>query len=344
MDNIKDLYNLVTAADRISVAVHTHPDGDALGSGLALVGYLRELHGKDAVLVVPDCVPESLRFILNGFRDDSVLTCDEGTAVEDRISSSDLLFCLDCGSLSRTNSRIEASVKASAVPKVLIDHHLNPDTDAFSLVFSQTMTSSTCELLFGLLKEMPDVSGDLTKLPRIVLEALMTGMTTDTNNFANSVFPGTMVMASELIAAGVDRDRILSDLYNNYRENRLRLMGYLLKDNLEITPEGAAIMILNKADQEKFDFQQGESEGFVNLPLAVERVGLSVFLTEEADRFRVSVRSKRGISANQFASKYFHGGGHEMAAGGRLYFPEDIPSPEGAKAYILKVTREFFAK
>ena len=122
------------------------------------------------------------------------------------------------------------------------------------------------------------------------------------------------------------------------------LMKKYQTDNLEITPEGAAIMILNKADQEKFDFRQGESEGFVNLPLAVDRVGLSVFLTEEEDRFRVSVRSKRGVSANQFACRYFHGGGHEMAAGGRLYFPEDIPSPEGAKAYILKVTREFFGK
>ncbi|MBR5661501.1 MAG: bifunctional oligoribonuclease/PAP phosphatase NrnA [Bacteroidales bacterium] len=344
MDNIKDLYNLVTAANRISVAIHTHPDGDAVGSGLALVGYLRELHGKDAVLVVPDCIPDSLRFILNGFPENSVIICDDGTGVEERIASSDLLFCLDCSSFSRTNPKIEASLKSSPVPKVLIDHHLNPDAEAFSLVFSQTMTSSTCELLFGILKEMPDVSGDLTKLPRPVLEALMTGMTTDTNNFANSVFPGTMVMASELIAAGVDRDRILSDLYNNYRENRLRLMGYLLKDNMEITPEGASIMILDKAAQEKFDFRQGDSEGFVNLPLAVDRVGISVFLTEEEGRFRVSVRSKRGISANMFASKYFHGGGHEMAAGGRLYFPEDIPSPEGAKAYILKVTREFFAK
>ena len=95
----------------------------------------------------------------------------------------------------------------------------------------------------------------------------MTGMTTDTNNFANSVFPGTMRMASELIAAGVDRDLILSDLYHNYRENRLRLMGYLLSENLVISPEGAAVMVLDKECQERFDFRQGESEGFVNLPI-----------------------------------------------------------------------------
>ena len=344
MDRIKELYSAITGASVVSVAVHTRPDGDALGSGLALIGYLRDRHGKDAVLLVPDSVPDSLRFILNGFPDDCVSVCAESDDVPGRIASSDLLFCLDCSSFSRTNPEMEEALKASAAPKILIDHHLNPDRESFSLVFSQTATSSTCELLYEILKKMPDVSEDLGKLPMRSLEALMTGMTTDTNNFANSVFPGTLTMASELIAAGVDRDRILSDLYNQYRENRLRLMGHLLSDNMEITPDGVAVMILDKAAQERFGFRQGESEGFVNLPLAVAQVRMSVFLTEEEGRFRVSVRSKRGTSANELAARYFHGGGHEMAAGGKLYFPGDIPSPEEAKAYILKVTREFFGQ
>ena len=134
------------------------------------------------------------------------------------------------------------------------------------------------------------------------------------------------------------------DLYNSYRENRLRLMGCLIYENMEITPEGMAIMILDKATQEKFDFRQGETEGFVNLPLAINRVRMSVFLTQETDRFRVSIRSKKGTSANSCAMRYFNGGGHELAAGGKLIFPENIPSPEDAKAYILKVSEEFFAE
>ena len=134
------------------------------------------------------------------------------------------------------------------------------------------------------------------------------------------------------------------NLYNCYRENRLRLMGYLLDENMEITPEGVAIMILNKDIQERFDFRQGESEGFVNLPLAIKEVRMSIFLTEEDNRFRVSIRSKSGTSANKCAMRYFNGGGHEMAAGGKLFFPENIPSPKDAKAYILKVSEEFFAK
>lgn len=345
MENIAALDNLVTGVSRVAVVVHTHPDGDALGSGLALIDYLGRLRGKDAVLALPDGAPESLHFMLKGGHKGRIVTfSDAPSKALGIIDEADLIFCLDCNSFSRTNPGMEAHLKDSPVPKVLIDHHLNPEREAFNVVFSQTGVSSTCELLFRILKEMPDVSGDVSRLSIPCLEALMTGMTTDTNNFANSVFPGTLLMASELIAAGVDRDKILSELYNRYRENRLRLMGHILKDNLDITPEGVAVMILDKGTQDLYDFKQGESEGFVNMPLAVEKVRMSIFLTEEEDRFRVSVRSKRGTSANSFAALYFHGGGHEMAAGGKLFFPEDIPSPEDAKAYILKVIGEFFTK
>ena len=345
MDNIAALDSLIAGAGKVSVSVHIHPDGDALGSGLALVGYLSALRGKDAVLLVPESIPESLAFIAEGFNPGLIMECDKvpGDAAG-RIAASDLVFCLDCSSFSRSGEFLEKHLRASGASKVLIDHHLNPERESFGLVFSQTEISSTCELLFDILKEMPDVDGHLGRLPAACLEALMAGMTTDTNNFANSVFPGTMEMASELIAAGVDRDSILSELYNRYRENRIRLMGYLLDNKLEITPEGAAYMILDKETQERFDFRQGESEGFVNIPLAVGNVRMSIFLTEEEDRFRVSVRSKRGTSANTFAATYLNGGGHEMAAGGKLLFPEHIPSPYDAEAYILKVTREFLAR
>ena len=342
MDKTKQLYSLMTGASQVSVAVHTHPDGDAAGSGLALVGYLRDNLGKDAVLLVPDSIPESLGFLPEGFPKDAVMVFDdEEEAVTARIGTSDLIFCLDCSSFSRTSPGMEKALRDSTSPKVLVDHHLNPEAEAFSLVFSETRISSTCELLYGLLKDMPGIDGDLSKLPMASLEAILAGLTTDTNNFANSVFPGTLDTVSELLEAGVDRDRILSCLYNNYRENRLRLMGEMLR-TMEITSEGVALMILDKATQERFGFRQGESEGFVNMPLAVGKVRMSIFLTEEEGRFRVSVRSKKGVSANGFASRYFHGGGHEQAAGGKLFFPEDIPSPCDAKAYILKVTGEFF--
>ena len=345
MDNIAVLDTLVTGASRISVSVHIHSDGDALGSGLALISYLRDTRGKDAVLIVPDHIPESLAFMLRDFREEDVIVYPKNpTAAAERIADSDLLFCLDCNSFSRSGEGLDHILRSSSAPKILIDHHLAPEKDAFNLTFSKTDISSASELLYWILKEMPGIDGIPDKLPKECLTSLMTGMTTDTNNFANSVFPSTLEMASEMLASGVDRDGLLSDLYNSYRENRLRLMGFLLYENMEITPEGLSFMILDKATQERFDFQQGESEGFVNLPLAIDRVRMSILLTEETDRFRVSVRAKKGTSANSCASRYFNGGGHELAAGGKLYFPENIPAPEDAKAYILKVSEEFLSE
>lgn len=338
-NSIRTLDGLIEAAERITIAVHTHPDGDAAGSGAALLSYLRERRGKDAVLLLPDPLPDSLTFVLPR---DGVMVYEEAPETAcGRIAASDLLFGMDFNAFDRTGGA-EIPLRESRAEKVLFDHHLSPDRAAFDLVFSRTEVSSACEILFDTLLALPDIAGDAGKLPPACTYALMTGMTTDTNNFANSVFPGTLCMASALLAAGTDRDDILARLYNRYRENRFRLMGYLLSEVLRITPEGVAYMILRKEDQLRFNMRQGETEGFVNLPLGIDRVRMSLFLTEQEDHFRVSVRSKKGTSANRMAASRFHGGGHELAAGGKLYFPADIPGPDDAQAYILKGIEGFF--
>jgi len=340
MKSIAELEKHIDNASCITIAVHTHPDGDAIGSGSALVRYLVDCRGKDAVLVVPDEIPASLSFLASEANGRILVMEDEPDKVSSRIGSSDLLFCLDCNAFDRT-AGAEPLLAASKAPKILIDHHLNPDTESFDLVFSQTGISSTCELLYWILKETSDIAGDASRLPASSRNALMTGMTTDTNNFANSVVPSTLVMASELLDTGVDRDAILSNLYNRYRENRILLMGHMLGEKMKITPQGVAYMILDKATQLRYDFKEGEAEGFVNIPLAIEKVRMSIFLTEEKDRFRVSIRSKRGTSANTFAMKCFNGGGHELAAGGKLLVPQNISGPEDAEAYILNVIDRF---
>ena len=345
MNNIEALDRLVENSSSITITVHVHPDGDAIGSGTALMTYLVECRNKDAVLAIPGIIPESLEFMTAGVPEGRILEFGKDSgAVMERIASSDLLFCLDCNAYSRTTPQMEEALRCSSAAKVLIDHHLNPDTTTFDIVFSEMEVSSTCELLYGILKKMPGIGGNPEKLPGKSLSSLMTGMTTDTNNFANSVFPGTLEMASELLGCGVDRDGILDELYNSYRESRLRLMGCLVGERMKITPQGAAYMILDKETQERFGFREGESEGFVNIPLAVKAVRMSIFLTAEDDRFRVSVRSKRGISANRFTMEYFNGGGHELAAGGKLLYSEGFTSPTDAEAYILKVTEEFLKK
>lgn len=338
--DVQRLETLLASAKRACIVVHTHPDGDAVGSGAAMLAYLRQCRGLDARLLLPDSAPASLSFALpaEGVID---AACEPDSA-RAWIAGCDLLFCLDMNTFSRAEA-LAVPLRESQARKVMIDHHLNPDRAVFDLIFSEMELSSTCELLYWLLLSLPGV-GTAGRLPGAVLGSLMTGMTTDTNNFANSVFPSTLRMASELLAAGVDRDALLDRLYHDYRENRLRAMGACLQERMRITPEGAALMVLDRAFLRRFDLQDGETEGFVNLPLGIGRVRISLLLREDDGHFRVSIRSKEGVSANRLATEVFHGGGHECAAGGKLYFPEDVPGPDQAEDFLVDVTARFMRK
>ena len=151
----------------------------------------------------------------------------------------------------------------------------------------------------------------------------------------------TCFCASALLEAGVDRDGIVESAFNCYRTNRIRLLGHMLDQRLHVTPEGAAWMILTKEIKERFDYRDGETEGFVNVPLTAKDIRLSIFLSEEDDRFRVSIRSKKGTSARDLAGRFFNGGGHENASGGRLLVPDDIPEKGDVEAYVENALKEY---
>ena len=340
-ESLDALWNLVSGSRRVTVVSHTHPDGDAVGSSVAMCSWLGSL-GKDALMMLPTPVPSSLDFILGG--QVPMIYSLSPRECAHRLMSSDLVICLDLNSLSRVED-MEQAINASPCRRVLIDHHLNPAVDQFDLCFSETEVSSACELLFGILLAMPGVEGDARRLPPLCAAALMAGMTTDTNNFANSVFPATFEMASLLLAAGVDRDAILSELYDSYRENRIRLFGEMLHDNLQITPSGVAVMYLSREIADRYDLEEGESEGLVNRPLAIGRVRLSILVKAEPDgSLRVSMRSKKGVSANQLAGEIFHGGGHEQAAGGKIIVPQDIASESEVKGYVMRMADKFMER
>ncbi len=325
-------------ARRVCVAIHQHPDGDALGSATALAEYLRELRGCEAVVIAPDPYPEVLDFLPR--EGEVIIASEQSDRAAAALSDCGLAVCLDLNSLSRTAS-LEERLRSVSCPRVMIDHHPGPAREEFDLAFSETEVSSASELLYGILMEMPDIDGDARRLPARASLALMAGMTTDTNNFANSVFPSTFVMASRLIEAGVDRDGLLSRLYNRYRENRFRAMGVYLRDRLHITSLGVAYAVFSAADFSILGLAEGETEGFVNLPLGIERVKVSIFLREDGDVYRVSVRSKKGWSSNALARAYFNGGGHECAAGGRLRVSGALERREDAEKYIEEVTARF---
>ena len=339
--DIELLASMIRGAENIVAISHINPDGDAVGSTVAMYGYLASL-GKKTGLIYPHAWPDALMFLRSDeMSGDIYIHEDNPAAAEARLKEADLIFCMDLNSFARTGDALSAALEASEAPKILIDHHLSPDRDRFALTFSETEVSSTAEHLYYMLLEMPEIGGDALRLPALTAVACMTGMTTDTNNFANSVYPSTLRMASSLLEAGVDRNSILEKLFNSYREERLRLMGELLSRKMKITENGVAYMVLDRKTIMKYAIRDGETEGFVNLPLSISKVRMSIFLKEDKDRFRVSIRSKSGVSANKCAARFFNGGGHELASGGRLMKPSDIADAKSAAQYIEKVTNIF---
>lgn len=336
MENVASFLSVLKSSVKVTVVVHTHPDGDALGSGRAMTDYLSQRLGKDVRMIIPDSVPHTLTFMMEGF--DVLDASREPQTAEERIAASDLILILDLNQLHRTE-QLAGPIASSPATKVLIDHHLRPDTEPFALVFSEPERSSTCELLYFILKEIEN--GCTDGIPASSLRALMTGMTTDTNNFSNSVIPTTLQMAAELLRAGVDRDDIIDKLYHSDTEQRLFSFADMITNHLVILPSGISYMIMTEEMQEAYGVDAGDTEGLVNMPLKVDRVRMSIFIREDAGHFRVSIRSKRGLSARDMAAEYFHGGGHEYAAGGKIFWPEDIPSKDAAAPYLEEIAARF---
>ena len=333
---LQRLKALIDGAHKVTVLSHMHPDGDALGSSAGMGAYLALSLKKDTACILPDTPADNISFIIP----DNVPYIFADTAreaAEERILGSDLLIIVDLNRPSRTEP-LEACLRQASATKVLIDHHLGPEEEAFDLIFSTPDVSSASELVYWMLKSL---SGGTENIPAEARNALCAGMTTDTNNFSNSVFPSTFTMSSELIASGTDRNAIISQIYNQYRENRIRLMGWMQSREMKIMDNGSARMILTKELQQQFDYREGETEGLVNVPLAIGKVRLSILLTEHADRMRVSIRSKEGTSARELAMRYFNGGGHENASGGQLFFGVDIPDASAADEYVEKALKEY---
>lgn len=341
--NIEALENLMDEATKPVIVTHMKPDGDAMGSSIAMYHYLLA-RCKPARIVLCNRQPSYLDFLTADIDSGNIVIYEEKPQeAEAAICASDLIICLDFNAFHRAD-KLDGALSASKASKVLIDHHLNPDREKFTLSFSETEVSSASELLYHILMEMSDIRKEACRLPAKAAEALMTGMTTDTNNFANSVYPSTLHMASDLLAAGTDRDSILQHLYNEFSENRLRIMGHMMKDLMTITDDGVAYIVLDSKTQNEYGVSEGDTEGFVNMPLSIASVRMSILMKEDGNRIRVSIRSKKGTSANTCARLHFNGGGHENAAGGRLNIPQDISGIDQAAAYIERHTHAYFSE
>lgn len=337
--------NYIRRAGKVVLLGHENPDGDCLGCTSAMLDYIENM-GIGANVIVPGKVPQFLRYLFNG-QDGASDHCrlveyDRNPELSsDLIKRADLFICMDFNSLHRINILGELVGKTCA-PRLLIDHHPLPQTKDFDLVLSETTISSASELTFWLIRAMNEleatIGGKIKELTPRQAESLYTGMITDTNNFCNSVYPSTHRMAAFLLESGVNSDAVHQNVFNSYGENRIRLIGYLTGSNMKLDYGlKASCMTLSKEQQKKFDFKDGDAEGIVNMPLAIKDVMISALFTEGEIMTRLSLRSKDRFVVNDFAKRYFNGGGHPRAAGGRL---QNIPFKD-IEAYFFKCLAEY---
>jgi phosphoesterase RecJ-like protein len=317
--DIKLLGEKIRNSHNILIVTHTNPDGDAVGSVTAMSAFL-ENSGYPNSVWTPDKYPDYLAFL---DKKQQISYFDEYTGDFSLVTNScDLIICLDFNQLSRTGG-IEKYISASDSFKILIDHHPEPESGKFDLVFSEPLMSSTCEALYNIIEQLFMEEGfPEESFGRSVAESLYVGIMTDTNNYANSVTSETFQTAANLIEKGVEKEVLQHKVFGVFSEERMRLMGHVLLNKMVILHNlEASYIVLTKEEQNKFLFREGDSEGFVNLPLNINDVNISALFTESDNYIRVSLRSVNDFSVNRLSRRYFNGGGHERAAGGRLYMP-----------------------
>ena len=313
-DQLAQLNQLISNAQNILITCHKSPDGDAIGSSLGWADYLRSL-GKDATVIVPDQYPDFLKWMPNT---EKIVRYDKHKEKCNMLFKiTDLVFCLDYNTPSRVDE-MESSLVSSPAPKVLIDHHLDPNVPAV-LTISQPEASSTSELVFRIVWQL----GGFERLSKQFAVPVYCGMMTDTGGFLyNSTRPEIYFIIGELLTKNIDKDKIYRNVYHNYSEDRIRMMGYVMYEKLVYVPKlHAAYYTLTKEEQKRFNFLKGDAEGLVNIPQQIKGLKLSISLREDSDKPNlvwVSLRSVDDFPCNKMAEEFFNGGGHLNASGGRV--------------------------
>lgn len=329
-DKIQKAKKYVEKGESFVIVTHVTPDGDAIGSSLGLYHFLTT-YGKDNVsVIVPNEFPSFYKWMPGA--KDIVIHEKYPDFAEQLIRDADVIFCLDFNEPKRIEKMAPAIVAAEG-RKVMIDHHLNP-SDFCRVIMSYPQMSSTSEMIFRFICRM----GMFDLLNRNAAECIYTGMMTDTGSFTyNSNKPEIYTIVSELIKKGIDKDLIYRKVNQVYSESRLRMMGYVLYEKMKVYSEQhAALFTLSTEELDRFNYVTGDTEGFVNLPLSIDGISFSVFIREDRDYIKVSLRSVGNFPCNLFAGQYFNGGGHKNASGGEFY-----GSLEDAVATFEKGLKEF---
>lgn len=310
MENFEELKKLLSQPKRIVILPHRNPDGDAIGSTLAMSHYLSKL-GHECEIVAPNDFPKFLKW-MDGARKITIAEYNpkKGRAI---VENAELIFILDFNNLSRIDE-LGNWVRKSKVPKVMIDHHQEPDQ--FDFMYSDVTIPATCQMVYNFM----DAMGDLDLLDKTISECIYTGIMTDTGNFRfRNTSASTHRVVAHLLEKGIEIDQINNNVYDTQSPGRLKLLGLALESMKTFPESRTAFMYLTRKQQLEYSSQKGDTEGFVNYGLGINNFVFSVIFIEDQqhDFIKISFRSKGNFNVNEFAREHFNGGGHINAAGGR---------------------------
>ncbi len=311
MERIGELKSLLSSPKDVVIVSHRNPDGDAVGASLALYHFLQHL-GHALKIVFPSEYPDFLSWMPAVGK---IISFDEQPEeAKKAVEEAGLFFCLDFNGLDRID-KVGELIMGNSAPKVLIDHHLDPEPFA-DFILSDTRSSSTAELIYDFIHLL----NWRQYLDENVGTCIYTGIVTDTGSFKFGTSAKLFRVVADLVELGV-KDQILQDLIaNNLSEKHLRLLGYCLFHRMEILEEfRTGIITLAKEDYAHFDIQRGDTEGIVNYLLRMPKVVLAVFITEQPTVVKLSLRSKGEFSVQEIAVQHFKGGGHRNASGGASF-------------------------
>jgi phosphoesterase RecJ-like protein len=302
-----ELRQLIRVPQNVAILSHRNPDGDAIGSSLAVKHYL-EQYGHTVHVLFPSEFPKEFEALPGS---SEILIWDIHTEESKEVlSQKNLFFYLDFNSLSRID-RMGDFVKDLPGKRVMIDHHLYPDPIA-DFMFSEPEASSTCEMIYRFI----DGLGDNMKISPIVGKCIFTGLVTDTGSFRHATNPNVYRIAADLVERGTDDTAVQDMIFNSNEEKNLRLLGHCLSNRMEYWPEfRTALIWLSKKDYETFNIQRGDTEGIVNYLLSIREVRLAAFIHNQPTVVKLSLRSKGDLDVQEICKKHFNGGGHKNASG-----------------------------
>ena len=329
---IEGIKKILKPQTKTVILGHHTPDGDAMGASMGLYNFLKDKI-TDLNVMMPNRHTKNMEWLPEVGK--IIIFEDDIEKFKQIFDAAELIICVDFNIPERVGDKMKHLLENSKSKKILLDHHPQPGNFA-DFTISDISVSSASEIIYEFIKLIfPEAEINIDSA-----SCIFSGIMTDTNCFSvNSSKKGTYEIVSELLAIGVQKDTIYDKVYNNYSLSRMRLLGYVLDNKLKLIQNNSiAYFSLSIQEQKKYDFTNGDSDGFVNYPLSISGVNVSVFFTEKPDFIKLSLRSSGDYDVNLFSRKFFNGGGHKNAAGGRLF---NISLFEAEKFFIKKAN-EFF--